>query len=74
MNKSIVLYSTGCPSCKTLKLMLDKAGISYTENNSVDEMLALGFTQIPVLSVDGLNLGFKDAKNWIEENNKGENR
>lgn len=74
MNKSIVLYSTGCPSCKTLKLMLDKAGISYTENNSVDEMLALGFTQIPVLSVDGLNLGFKDAKNWIEENHKGENR
>lgn len=74
MNKSIVLYSTGCPACNTLKLMLKKAEIEYIENNSKAEMLALGFTKIPVLSVDGINMEFDDAKKWIKENSKGESK
>lgn len=74
MSKSIVLYSTGCPACKTLKLMLDKAGIEYTENNNTEEMLALGFTQIPVLSVGGVNMPYDDAKKWVQSNNKGESK
>ena len=41
MNENIVLYSTGCPNCKALKLLLKKAGVTYTENNSMDDMLAL---------------------------------
>ena len=74
MDKSIVLYSTGCPVCKTLKLMLDKVGIEYTENNNTEEMLALGFTQIPILSVDGVNMPYDDAKKWVQSNNKGESK
>lgn len=72
VNKTVVLYSTGCPSCKTLKLMLDKAGVLYTENNSIDDMLSLGFTQVPILCVDGVNLKYNEAKNWVQENSKGE--
>ena len=71
MNKSIVLYSTGCPACKTLKMMLDKAGIEYTENNNQDEMISLGFTQVPILSVGSANLDFDAAKMWVEINSKG---
>lgn len=69
MSRSIVLYSTGCPACNSLKLMLKKAGIEYTENNNIKEMLALGFKQIPVLSVDGVNMQYEDAKQWIISNN-----
>lgn len=73
MNKSIVLYSTGCPACVALKLMLKQAGIEYIENNNQEEMIALGFTQIPVLSVDGVNMSYAEAKKWVKENNKGGN-
>lgn len=72
MSKSIVLYSNGCPSCNNLKLMLQKAGIEYIENNNIEEMLALGISQIPVLSVDGELMSYEDAKKWVKSNNKGE--
>lgn len=72
MNKSILLYSTGCPACNILKNMLKKAEISFDEHTSVEEMLSLGFTKVPVLSVDGINLDYDAAKKWIEENSKGE--
>lgn len=74
MNKSIVLYSTGCSACNTLKLMLKNAGIEYTENNNIDEMLALGISQVPVLSVDGKLMSYDNAKIWVQSNNKGESR
>ena len=74
MNKSIVLYSTGCSACNTLKLMLKNAGIEYTEHNNTDEMLALGISQVPVLSVDGELMSYNDAKTWVQSNNKGESR
>lgn len=72
MNKSIVLYSTGCNACNTLKLMLKNANIEYTENNDIDEMLSLGITQVPVLSIDGELMSYNDAKKWVQSNNKGE--
>ena len=72
-NKTVLLYSTGCPSCTILKQMLERAGISYIENNSVDEMLKLGFLKVPVLCVDGVNMNFADAKKWVEQNGKGDN-
>lgn len=74
MNKSIVLYSTGCSACNTLKLMLKNAGVEYTENNNIDEMLALGISQVPVLSVDGELMSYDNAKIWVQSNNKGESR
>lgn len=63
----IVLYSTGCPRCKILKKKLDQKGISYQENTSVDEMLALGIMQVPVLKVEDRLLEFAEANNWVNE-------
>lgn len=57
----VILYSTDCPKCKVLKQKLDEAGFKYTENNSVEEMLALGITQVPVLSIDGEMYDFTQA-------------
>lgn len=60
-----ILYSTGCPRCEVLKSKLADKSISYTENNAVDEMTALGITQVPVLSVGGKMLEFKEAVEWV---------
>ena len=48
-SEEVILYSTGCPKCNVLKQKMDNCGISYTVNDSVDEMLSLGITQVPVL-------------------------
>jgi 5'(3')-deoxyribonucleotidase/glutaredoxin len=67
MPMEITLYSTGCPKCKVLKKKLKEKGIKYTENNSVDEMLSLGISQVPVLSVDNKLLDFSTANNWVNQ-------
>ena len=67
MTDNIVLYSTGCPKCRVLEAKLEDAGISYVENNSADEMIAMGLTEAPVLSVNGEILGFMAAIRWIDE-------
>lgn len=63
----VILYSTGCPKCSVIKKKLDAKGIEYTENNDVDVMLALGISQVPVLSVDGELLSFVEANQWVNE-------
>jgi len=60
-----ILYSTGCPRCKVLEKKLESNGIAYEKNNSVDEMLELGISEVPVLSVYGQLLNFSEAINWI---------
>ena len=62
-----VLYSTGCAKCTVLKKKLDQLGIPYRVNRSVEEMQALGFTEAPVLSVDGQLFNFNSAIKWLKE-------
>lgn len=61
----VILYSTGCPRCDVLKKKLAEKSVDYTEVTSVDDMLALGIQEVPVLSVDGNLVCFKDAINWV---------
>ena len=60
-----ILYSTGCPRCKVLEKKLESNGIAYEKNNSVEEMLSLGITEVPVLNVYGQLLSFSEANEWI---------
>ena len=62
--RMVVLYSTGCPKCGVLKKKLNERGIQYQENTTVEEMLALGITSVPVLCVDGELMEFTDAVRW----------
>ena len=62
---NIILYSTGCPRCDVLKDKLDAKSISYSVNNSVEEMTELGISEVPILSVNGQLLKFKDAVDWV---------
>lgn len=66
-SENLILYSTGCPKCRILKQKMDSRGILYMENNSADEMLSLGITQVPVLSVDGELLPFARAVEWVNK-------
>ena len=60
----IILYSTGCPRCGVLKKKLAEKNIDYGEVNSVDDMLALGIKEVPMLSVDGNLMNFREAVDW----------
>lgn len=64
---NLVMYSTGCPKCRILKMKLDASGLPFTVNDDIDEMLALGFTELPMLSVDGKLYHFADAVRWVNE-------
>lgn len=62
---NIIFYSTHCPKCKVLKQKLDTKRIEYTENNSIEDMLALGIQTAPALSVDGKIMDFAPAIRWV---------
>ena len=62
-----MLYSTGCPKCSILKRKLDENGITYTEVNDVDLMLAKGMVSVPMLEVDGNIMDFANAVKWVNE-------
>lgn len=65
--QSVILYSTGCPRCDVLKNKLNAKSISYNTNNSVDEMIKMGISDIPVLSVNGVLMKFKEAVDWVNK-------
>ena len=62
----VVLYSTDCPQCKVLKKKLDDKGIEYEVVSDVDEMLRLGFTSAPMLTVDDEIMNPQMAFLWLE--------
>lgn len=61
----IVLYSTHCPRCTVLEKKLEAKGIKFEVETSVDDMLALGITQVPMLRVDDKLLNFAEANTWV---------
>lgn len=65
--EKITMYSSGCPRCKTLKKKLDDAGIQYETFTDVQKMIDMGFTDVPVLEVDGQRMQFADAIKWVRE-------
>lgn len=63
----VILYSNGCPRCCVLKKKLDTKSIRYSVEGSIDKMINMGITQVPVLSVDGELLAFAQANEWINK-------
>lgn len=66
----IILYSTGCPRCKELKIMLDKNGIKYSINQDVQEMETLGFSTVPILKINNEFLNYTQAVKWLMNNKR----
>lgn len=63
----IVLYSTNCPRCNVLEAKLKAKNINFEINNNIDEMIEKGIQTAPVLEVHDELLQFKDAVDWINE-------
>lgn len=57
----VILYSTGCPQCNILKEMLQKKNIIFQIEDNVEKMKELGFSSLPMLSIDNKILNFKEA-------------
>lgn len=62
----VILYSTGCPQCNILKEMLQKKNIIFQIEDNVEKMKELGFLSLPMLSIDGKILNFKEAFNFLK--------
>ena len=67
MDEHVIMYSTGCPKCRVLKMKLEKAGIPYEMNDDIDEMRKLGLLSAPALGVHGKIMDFGKAIEWINE-------
>ena len=62
----IKFYSTNCPRCHVLQIKLDSKNIQYEIHTNVQEMIALGIKNAPVLQLeDGKLLDFGEAVRWI---------
>ena len=67
----MILYSTGCPLCKTLEMKMSQAGVSYTKITDAEEMERLGFQSVPVLKAKGKYMNFSEAMDLINAMKKG---
>lgn len=63
----MILYSTGCPLCKTLEQKMKKAGVSYTKIDDEEEMIRLGFQSVPVLYAFGKYMNFSEAMKYLDD-------
>lgn len=62
----VILYSTGCPQCNILKEILQKKNIIFQIEDNVEKMKELGFSSLPMLSIDNKILNFKEAFNFLK--------
>lgn len=65
------MYSTGCPKCNVLKKKLDLKKIEYEIITDLTIIKEVGkesnINTLPILSVNGEIMDFKNAINWLEE-------
>lgn len=59
------LYTINCPACKVLESKLDEKGLEYQKHESEDATRALGFSEAPLLEVNGQILQFSEAIQYI---------
>lgn len=64
---NIVLYTIGCPNCKTLERRLNAKQIEYTTITDVDIMNAKGIKSAPMLEVNGEIFNFGKALQWVNK-------
>lgn len=63
----IILYTTHCPQCKILENKLQSKNISYEVCEDLDMMLMKGFRSAPNLEVDGEVFDFRNAVQWVNQ-------
>ena len=64
---NVVMYSTGCPKCKSLKKKLDENKVVYEEETDVEKMKSKGIDRVPVLEVDGKLFSYSEAVKLVND-------
>lgn len=66
----IKFYTIGCPKCNTLKVLLDRKGVSFETIDNPDVVrevgISFGIKQAPFMVVDGNAMNFQDAVSWVK--------
>lgn len=72
------LYTTNCPKCSLLEMLLKGAGEEYEtidlrkDQEALDRLTGQGYRSAPLLGLeDGTLLGFKDAQKLLREKKNG---
>lgn len=66
----IKLYTIGCPKCKVLEKKLQTKGIKFDICDDKNMMLDKGFSEVPMLEVDGVIMNYKEAVDFINKGNE----
>ena len=61
----VVFYTIDCDRCLALEKKLKEKNIDYEECRDIEVMQEKGFTEAPMLEVDGVCLKFVDAMKWV---------
>ena len=61
----IILYSTGCPKCNVLEKKLKAKDIDFVVVEGEQVIAEKGFSEAPLLEVDGVVKTFPEAVQWI---------
>ena len=69
----VIFYTNHCPCCEVLRAKLVDAGVSFEIVSDVDQMLAMGITHLPMLSVDNEMMNYPAALMWVKERTNHEN-
>ena len=57
----VVLYTTGCPKCRSLEARQKQKKINYKTITDMDIMLKKGFMEAPMLEIDGELFDYNNA-------------
>lgn len=64
----ITVYTTShCPQCQLLKQRLNQLGIEYEVFDDEEKMQEMGITSVPVMSINGTMMRFRDALDYLNE-------
>lgn len=61
----VIFYTTHCPQCNILSKKLEAKNIQYTTVDDVETMKELGITSVPVLSIGGVLMNFRNAVDFV---------
>lgn len=63
----ITLYTNRCPCCEVLEAALKAASLDFEAVTATGQMLSMGMTHLPMLSVDGTMMNYPAALAWLKE-------
>lgn len=67
MDDKIVLYTTGCPKCRTLEAAMKRKEMQYETCGDVNKMIELGFMEAPILQIGEKMLPYNEAMKYVME-------